>query len=198
MSSSVGGGTGAGTGASGGSSAASGASSAAKARAARLAAVSGSLDQQHQNQLQTMGAINYARRLSASNFEPHLSATHQPIDLVTHSDRAAPGTQAPASQPTNESPPTAAPSSGNHQQQTPVRAHPVKSQSLSRQTSGSGTGSISGASAGGTVGQQRDDMDIVFNRLMALEAFRKLHPSIIRNLCSYAFIERIDKGVVGE
>lgn len=44
----------------------------------------------------------------------------------------------------------------------------------------------------------RDDIYIVFNKLMALEAFRKLHPTIIRNLCSYAFIERIDKGVIGK
>jgi len=44
----------------------------------------------------------------------------------------------------------------------------------------------------------KDDVDIVFNRLMALEAFRKLHPTVIRNLCSYASIERIDKGVIGE
>lgn len=44
----------------------------------------------------------------------------------------------------------------------------------------------------------KEDIDIVFNRLMALEAFRKLHPSVIRNLCSYAFIERIDKGVIGK
>lgn len=44
----------------------------------------------------------------------------------------------------------------------------------------------------------KDDVDIVFNRLMNLEAFRKLHPSVIRNLCSYAFVERIDKGVIGE
>lgn len=40
--------------------------------------------------------------------------------------------------------------------------------------------------------------DLVFNRLMALEAFRKLHPSLIRSLCSYAFVERIDKGVIGK
>lgn len=44
----------------------------------------------------------------------------------------------------------------------------------------------------------KDEIDVVFNRLMALEAFRKLHPSVIRNLCSYAFVERIDKGVIGE
>lgn len=44
----------------------------------------------------------------------------------------------------------------------------------------------------------KDDIDVMFSRLMALEAFRKLHPSVIRNLCSYAFIERVDKGVIGE
>lgn len=44
----------------------------------------------------------------------------------------------------------------------------------------------------------RDEADVVFNRLMALEGFRKLHPSLIRNLCSNASIERIDKGVLGE
>lgn len=44
----------------------------------------------------------------------------------------------------------------------------------------------------------KDDIDIVFNRLMALEAFRKLPPTVIRNLCSYAFVERIDKGVIGK
>lgn len=47
-------------------------------------------------------------------------------------------------------------------------------------------------------GSLSDDVDLVFNRLMSLEAFRKLHPSVIRNLCSYASIERIDKGVIGE
>lgn len=44
----------------------------------------------------------------------------------------------------------------------------------------------------------KDEADLVFNRLMALEAFRTLHPSVIRNLCSYAFVEHIDKGVVGK
>lgn len=44
----------------------------------------------------------------------------------------------------------------------------------------------------------KDDIDIVFNRLMSLEAFRKLHPSVIRNLCSYASLERIDKDVIGK
>lgn len=44
----------------------------------------------------------------------------------------------------------------------------------------------------------KDDIDIVFNRLMSLEAFRKMHPSLIRNLCSYASVERIDKGVIGK
>lgn len=47
-------------------------------------------------------------------------------------------------------------------------------------------------------GGVRDEADIVFNRLMRLEAFKKLHPSVIRNLCSYAFVERIEKGVIGE
>lgn len=46
-------------------------------------------------------------------------------------------------------------------------------------------------------GSLSDDVDLVFNRLMSLDAFRKLHPSVIRNLCSYASIERIDKGVIG-
>lgn len=44
----------------------------------------------------------------------------------------------------------------------------------------------------------KDETDIVFSRLMRLEAFRKLHPSVIRNLCSHALVERIEKGVIGE
>lgn len=44
----------------------------------------------------------------------------------------------------------------------------------------------------------KEEIDLVFNRLMELDAFRKLHPTVIRNLCSYASIERIDKGVIGK
>jgi len=47
-------------------------------------------------------------------------------------------------------------------------------------------------------GPLADRCELVFNRLMALEAFRKLQPSLIRSLCAYAFVERIDKGVMGE
>lgn len=43
-----------------------------------------------------------------------------------------------------------------------------------------------------------ETQELVLGRLMSIEVFRKLHPTVIRNLCSHAFLERIDKNVLGE
>lgn len=81
------------------------------------------------------------------------------------------------------------------ERQTPFKVH--SGQEIGKLDAGR-LGTSQRPVGGVRTGGAKDEADIVFGRLMRLEAFRKLHPGVIRNLCSYAFVERIEKGVIGE
>ena len=172
--------------------------SAAGTESRRLAALSLSLDQQQQGQQQQAGQQQQQqqqqqvpRRSSASHFD---AATSQLVGHYTRQQISKSQAQLAATH-LSEGPEGAAPP-------PPAAAAPPPAPQALGGGAGNnkrrGSGQLPSAAMKSAAPFIKDDIDVVFNRLMALEAFRKLHPSVIRNLCSYAFVERIDKGVIGE
>lgn len=190
----------------------------------RLMAMSGSLDRSIQTANQAgaeLTALQQNRRASAINFAPleqpnssqqqQAQGQQQLLQIQLQIQQQQQQQQQISQQESNRRNSSANESQQQQQQDFPSQSMHLTGAEQRRQQHhqlASSGGSFEGNStARRTYLQQqqqpaqcsaKEDIDIVFNRLMALEAFRKLHPSVIRNLCSYAFIERIDKGVIGK